>query len=80
MIKKFIIPLSLLLGGCSMSKESLVKQSDVVVTNKDESIVYIKNNEIGRLIHPTWADGTYGPATVYLVDEKDFNRLTNGRQ
>ena len=75
-MKKIIISLSILLGGCSMSKESLIKQSDVVVTNKEETVIWIKNNEIGRLIHGTWVNGTYGPATVYLVDEQDFNRLT----
>ena len=67
--------MSLSLFGCSTGKQ-IIKQSEVVATTKNEKVIFIKDNEIGRLIHGSWVAGVYGPAEVHLVNEDEFLKLT----
>jgi len=80
-MKKFLLPIVILLAGCSMEKNSLVQQSEFVITTRNEKVVWIKDSDVGRMIYPTWERGVYGPVEVHLVDEYSFNTLLrNGRQ
>ena len=72
---KIISLLSLSLFGCSTGNQ-IVKQSEIVATTKNEKVIFIRDNEIGRLIHKSWVAGVYGPAEVHLVKEEKFLKMT----
>jgi hypothetical protein len=74
-MKKVIIVSSLLLCACGTSNH-LVQQSDYIITTKNQKVVYIIDNNIGRMLHRTWITGAYGEAEVHLIDEKDFNNMS----
>jgi hypothetical protein len=69
----FVTIIGIIMTSCATN---YVAQSDVVVTSWDESIVYIKDNEIGKHIYDHWSQGCWGDSTiVMLVDSIEFNKL-----
>jgi len=66
----------IVLSSCSSSKD-LIHRSDIAMTTRDEKVLYLKDNQMGRHIYDTWMSGVYGTETqVYLVSESDFEKMS----
>lgn len=71
-MKKLI--LILLLTSCSTS--AYIKKSDFVILNKNEKIVFIKNDNIGKMIYEIWINNkSYENEIVVLLDTINFKKV-----
>lgn len=73
-MKTLFILSSLLLAGCASN--FYVQKSDLVVTTIDESIIYIKDGELGKQLYEHWNQGSWGDDhVVVLLDTAEFKEL-----
>jgi hypothetical protein len=74
MKNNIILFAAITLAGCSTNK-TLVKQSDVCITNQSETQVWFLNCERSATVARAWRDGMYGPALVQVVDSTEWAQL-----
>lgn len=73
-MKTLFILSSLLLAGCA--SDLYVQKSDLVVTTIDESIIYIKDGDLGKQLYEHWNQGSWGDNhIVVLLDTAEFKEL-----
>ena len=62
------------ISSCSTGK--LVMKSDHVISNKDQSIIIIKDSEHGKMVYEFWKSGLYGePLVLAIIDSTSFYDL-----
>lgn len=74
MKNNFILLASLALASCGVDK-TLVKQSEICITNQSETQVWFLRCERSACVANAWRDGIYGPALVQVVDTAEFRGL-----
>lgn len=56
--------------------QNYVQRSDVAITDKDTSNLWILNSDVGPEIYKIWSSGIFGDKTkVFLINENEFNSL-----
>jgi hypothetical protein len=61
-------------SSCSTAK--LVMKSDHVISNKDQSIIIIKDSDHGKMVYEFWKSGLYGePLVLAIIDSTSFYDL-----
>tara|TARA_R110001632_G_scaffold172382_1_gene291760 strand:+ start:937 stop:1185 length:249 start_codon:yes stop_codon:yes gene_type:complete len=66
--------LILLLTSCSTF--TYIKKSDFVITNRTEEVVFIKNNNIGKMIYESWVKNKdHEDKIIVLVDTTNFKKI-----
>lgn len=69
-----MIILSISLTGCASNL--CVQKSEYVITTFDESIVYIKDGEVGQKLYGYWEEGQWDKeCIVVLLDTVQFKKL-----
>lgn len=72
-MNKLFIIIGILMTSCATS---YVAQSDIAISSWDESIVYIKDTELGKEIYEHWKDGDWGDSsTVILLSPEEFDNI-----
>jgi len=65
-----------LLTSCKSAKACYVQRSNITITNDQEGLIYIRNNDVGQMIYSHWVRGTYGSDyKPVLVTDSTFNVL-----
>lgn len=68
------LALIVLLTSCSAS--AYIKKSDFVITNKTEKVVFIKNNNVGKMIYQSWTNNEdHKDKIIVLVDTANFKKI-----
>ena len=61
---------------CKSAKACYVQRSNITITNDQEGLIYIRNNDVGQMIYSHWVRGTYGSDyKPVLVTDSTFNVL-----
>ena len=72
--RKIAIILVIFTSSCSTGK--LVMKSDHVISNKDQSIIIIKDSDHGKMVYRFWKSGIYGQPLVFtIIDSSSFYDL-----
>lgn len=71
-----VLTVVFLFTSCTSTKACYVQRSNITVTNEQEGLIYIRNNDVGQMIYSHWSRGTYGSDyKPVLVTDSTFNIL-----